>query len=122
MAKLFDGKKWLGNKKGKKVTPGRMVMDVLIKKNALDEKHAIKVSAFKDVPLSSETIAYTIANLYDGGIIKITPKEEYYFDETAYKKFEKKTLIQFYGIFLFPLILFIIFYMIAGGGFKAFFR
>ena len=49
-------------KKGAKATAASMVMDTLKKRGAVDEKSAVDVSAFKNLPYATSTISYTISN------------------------------------------------------------
>lgn len=42
-----------------------MVMDTLKKRGAVDEKSAVDVSVFKNLPYATSTISYTISNLIE---------------------------------------------------------
>jgi hypothetical protein len=116
MADIFDQQKWIEKRKAKRqATPGMLVMETLKAQKASNEATAVSISAFKDLPLSSETIAFTIVNMMDGGYVIRTTDEKYYFDDQAYKQFEKKTLNKAYSYFIVPIILFVIFFLIMGG-------
>ena len=93
----------------------KLVVDELRNRHAFTKKTAVEVSAFKNLPLSTETIAYTIADFYEKGIIVITDKNKYYFDQEAYDKFSKKTVIQLRLLLALPVALFIIFFLVYGG-------
>jgi|GEM_PF-4562572 len=112
------------NKKQKKtseVKPGQLVIAEFKRLKALDKESAVKIADLRKIPLSSETIAYTMGEYIDKNIIKITDNDRFYFDDAYYEVFKKKTMRKIYLFILFPVVLFLIFYMIVGGGFKAFF-
>ena len=53
-------------KRGAKATAASMVMDTLKKRGAVDEKSAVDVSVFKNLPYATSTILYAfcISNLF----------------------------------------------------------
>ena len=48
-------------------TASEAVINVFRKHKAYSQKRAVKIDAFKDLPLSTSTISYTMANLIDQG-------------------------------------------------------
>ena len=50
-------------KRGAKATAASMVMDTLKKRGAVDEKSAVYVSVFKNLPYDTSTISYKISNI-----------------------------------------------------------
>lgn len=71
-------------------TAGRLVIETLKHEKALSEETAKPVTVFKDLPLSSTLIAYTVANFMQDGIVIKTNEEKFYFSEENWTKFEKK--------------------------------
>ncbi len=71
-------------------TAGRLVIDTLKTNKAFDEQSAQPVTMFKDLPLSTTLIAYTIANLMQDQIVIQTQDEKYYYSEENWRKFESK--------------------------------
>lgn len=95
-------------KSGPRATAASMVLETLKKRNAFSPETAISVSAFKDLPLATNTLAYTIANLVEEGVVGQTDNEKYYFDELGYKALEVK-FIKGYSMFIVvPIVLLII--------------
>ena len=73
-------------KKGAKATAASMVMDTLKKRGAVDEKSAVDVSAFKNLPYATSTISYTISNLIEEGVVGKTNDERFYYDDLGLAK------------------------------------
>lgn len=71
-------------------TAGRLIIDTLKSNKAFNESTAQPVTVFKDLPLSTTLIAYTIANLMQDNIIIQTHDEKYYFSQENWRKFESK--------------------------------
>lgn len=71
-------------------TAARIVMDVFIRKQAVDPESAIEINEFKDVKLSTSVISYTIANFMEENIVCKTGDDRYYFVESKWKELEKK--------------------------------
>ncbi len=116
MSRLFDERKSKSEKKDTpRATAGRLVMDVFRKRKAYTPDSAVKVDAFKDLPLSNEVIAYTLANLYEGNLVIKTEDDCYYFLEENYKKFERKTIFQFYLLFALPIIVLLFILFVTNG-------
>ena len=114
MANQFDQNNILTNKSGKR-TSGRILINYFKKLNALSEGNAISVEELKNVSLTNEIVAYTIANFMEGDLIIRTTDGKYYFDEANYKKFERKTILQMVLIFSLPIIILLIISIISGG-------
>lgn len=95
-------------KKGKKPTPqataASLVMNCLKDKGAVKASKARDVSVFKNLPLSTPTISYTVANLVKQGVIIRTPDDKYYYSEKGYKKLENHFLMGYSAIFIVPIL------------------
>ena len=72
-------------KRGAKATAASMVMDTLKKRGAVDEKSAVDVSVFKNLPYATSTISYTISNLMEEGVVGKTNDERFYYDDLGFK-------------------------------------
>ncbi|EOS59858.1 hypothetical protein C815_01881 [Firmicutes bacterium M10-2] len=95
-------------KAGPRATAASMVLETLKKRNATNNESAIPVSAFKDLPLQTKTLAYTIANLVDEGVVGQTADEKYYYDELGFKALEVK-FVKGYSMFIvIPIVLLVI--------------
>ena len=101
-------------KKSKNAVVGREVLNVLIQNNAFAEDSAIKLAKFKDLPFSSETIAYTIGNFYQEGIIKIVGNDRYYYDQATYNRYKKRKTILWYVMIGLPILVFMLYLFISG--------
>ena len=77
-------------KRGAKATAASMVMDTLKKRGAVDEKSAVDVSVFKNLPYATSTISYTISNLMEEGVVGKTNDERFYYDDLGFKALETK--------------------------------
>ena len=87
----------------------RMVMNVLIKHQAYTQDTAVGYDAFKNLPLSTMIIAYTIANLMESEVIIKTGDDRYYFVEENWKKVTQKVKRGYTLLLVLPLIILIIF-------------
>ena len=95
-------------KAGPRATAASMVLETLKKRNALDDKTAVPVAAFKDLPLHTKTLAYTIANLVEEGVGGQTSDERYYYDDLGYKALEVK-FVKGYSMFvIIPIVLLVL--------------
>lgn len=90
-------------------TAGRLVIDTLKSNKAFDEKSAQPVVIFKDLPLSTTLIAYTIANLMQDGVVIQTDDEKYYYSEENWKKFESKFNRVYWMLIIIPTVLLVFF-------------
>lgn len=116
MAKKFVEKEFVDkhlNNKNPKATVGRMVISVFKDNNAFDESSAIEIEKFKYLNLSNESIGYTIANYYESNLIGKTDDDRYYFLQDEYKKFERNVFMRTYFILALPIIVLVIFTIIA---------
>lgn len=73
------------NKNSAQMTTAGSVIGVLQKHHAYSEKTAIDISKFKDLEITSDVIAYTIANLMQDDVIIKTSDNKYYFSEENYQ-------------------------------------
>ena len=96
-------------KKGAKATAASMVMDTLKKRGAVDEKSAVDVSAFKNLPYATSTISYTISNLIEEGK---TNDERFYYDDLGFKALETKFVRGYSMIFIVPIVIAILVYVL----------
>lgn len=79
----------------------------------MDPAHAVPISAFKDLPLQTSTLSYTIANLIDEKIVVQTAKDKYWYDAAGYKALELKFVKGYSMIFIIPLVLGLAFILLA---------
>lgn len=56
----------------------------------MDEKSAVDVSVFKNLPYATSTISYTISNLMEEGVVGKTNDERFYYDDLGFKALETK--------------------------------
>jgi uncharacterized integral membrane protein len=89
-------------------TAGKLIIDELIKNKAIDEASAKPVIIFKDLPLASTLIAYTIANFMQDDIIIQTSDEKYYYSEVNWKKFASKFNRIYWMLIIVPAIILVI--------------
>ena len=69
---MADNKKTKKSKPTGEATAAKYVLGVLKKAHATSPNKAVEISAFKDLPLSTPTISFTIANFIDQGVIHQT--------------------------------------------------
>lgn len=91
-------------KRGPKATAASMVLELLKKRNAVDEKSAVSIDAFKDIKLTTASLGYTIANLVEEGVVGMTEDERYYYDDLGYKALETKFVRGYAMIFIVPVL------------------
>ena len=96
-------------KRGAKATAASMVMDTLKKRGAVDEKSAVDVSVFKNLPYATSTISYTISNLIEEGVVGKTNDERFYYDDLG---LETKFVRGYSMIFIVPIIIAILVYVL----------
>jgi hypothetical protein len=84
-------------------TAASLVLETLKKRNALDEASAVPVSVFKDLPLQTNTLSYTIANLIEEGIVVQTANDKYYYDDLGFKALERKFVKGYAMFFIIPI-------------------
>ena len=95
-------------KRGAKATAASMVMDTLKKRGAVDEKSAVDVSVFKNLPYATSTISYTISNLMEEGVVG----ERFYYDDLGFKALETKFVRGYSMIFIVPIVIAILVYVL----------
>lgn len=79
------------------------MIEALKKRDATSPETAVPLKVFKDLPLQTNTLSYTIGNLIEEGIVVQTPEEKYYYDEIGFKALEMK-FVRGYSMFSsFPL-------------------
>ena len=93
-------------KKGKTTqqTAARKVIDILKKNYAFSPDTAIGYDKIGKIPMPTQIIAYTIANLMDNGVVKRTDDEKYYFDQKALDKVVRKVNFAYAGLLGIPVI------------------
>ena len=99
-------------KRGAKATAASMVMDTLKKRGAVDEKTAVDVSAFKNLPYATSTISYTVTNLIEEGVVGKTDDERFYYDDLGFKALETKFVRGYSMIFIVPIVIAILVYVL----------
>ena len=99
-------------RKGAKATAASMVMDTLKKRGAVDEKSAVDVSVFKNLPYATSTISYTISNLIEEGVVGKTNDERFYYDDLGFKALETKFVRGYSMIFIVPIVIAILVYVL----------
>lgn len=105
-------RKCLEKERGAKATAASMVMDTLKKRGAVDEKSAVDVSVFKNLPYATSTISYTISNLIEEGVVGKTNDERFYYDDLGFKALETKFVRGYSMIFIVPIIIAILVYVL----------
>ena len=99
-------------KRGAKATAASMVMDTLKKRGAVDEKSAVDVSVFKNLPYATSTISYTISNLMEEGVVGKTNDERFYYDDLGFKALETRFVRGYSMIFIVPIVIAILVYVL----------
>lgn len=84
-------------------TAAGLVIEALKKRDATCEQNAVPIKVFKDLPLQTNTLSYTIANLIEEGIVVQTPDEKYYYDDLGYKALEMKFVRGYAMFFIVPI-------------------
>lgn len=107
MAKV--NKKVNKKKKGtERVTSARVVMDAFLRRNATSPDRAIPLSEFKNLPLASGVISYTIANFMNDDVVIKTADDRYYFVQSKWKELEKQVTRGYYMFAALPVIVLVI--------------
>lgn len=104
-----------GKKKKKKTAEGTatsLVVQNLKKHNAVSEETAIPIADFKNVKLSTTTLAFTLANLIEQGVVVQTKDEKYYYDDMKFKEIEKNFLKGYSMIIIIPLVFVVLFLLL----------
>lgn len=99
-------------KKGAKATAASMVLEVLKKRNAVNEEMALPIEAFKDLKLTTTSLSYTIANLVEEGVVAQTEDGKFYYDDIGFKALETKFVRGYIMIFAVPIIAVLLIYLI----------
>ena len=84
-------------------TAASLVIEALIKRDATSPETAVPLKVFKDLPLQTNTLSYTIGNLIEEGIVVQTPDEKYYYDELGFKALEMKFVRGYSMFFIIPI-------------------
>lgn len=71
-------------------TSGRLVIDTFKEYKAFSPKTAQPAEICKDLPLSSNVIAYTITNMMKDGILVHTEDNKFYYSQENWNKFQSK--------------------------------
>ena len=94
-------------------TAGQAVIRFMRKNNALDAEHAIGYDKLKNIKLTTQVLAYTIANMMEEKVIVRTEDERYYFDEAAWAKLERKVLGSYSMLYIIPLVGALVFWILS---------
>ena len=94
-------------------TAGQAVIRYLRKVGAVDEEHAVGYDKLKNIKLTTQVLAYTIANMMEEKVIVRTEDERYYFSEAAWAKLERKVLGSYSFLFLIPLLGALLFWLLS---------
>lgn len=97
-------------------TSARLVMDVFHRREAYSEETSIPIEEFKNVPLTSAIISYTMLNFMNDGIVHKTEDDKYYFDQLGWKKMSKKVERAYLILFGFPAICLVVLLLIMNWG------
>jgi hypothetical protein len=95
-------------------TAASLILDVLKENQALDKEHAVTIDKFKDLPLSTTTISYTMANLIDNGVVHQTNDQQgYWFDQQKWDTLSNNFVRGYAMIVLVPLVVGLILVAVA---------
>ncbi|MBR3203550.1 MAG: hypothetical protein IKF60_08185 [Solobacterium sp.] len=94
-------------------TAGQAVIQYLKRAGALDAEHAIGYDQLKNIKLTTQVLAYTIANMMEEKVIVRTEDERYYFNEKAWAKLEGKVLGAYSFLFIIPLLAALVFWLLS---------
>ncbi len=97
-------------------TAGRLVIDAFKECKAFSPKSAQPAEICKDLPLSSNVIAYTISNMMKDGILVHTDDNKFYFSQENWDKFQTKFNHIYWFIIGIPAAVAIILYVIQATG------
>lgn len=89
-------------------TAASLVIEALKKRDATSPETAVPLKVFKDLPLQTNTLAYTIANLVEEGVVGQTADEKYYYDELGYKALEVKFVKGYSMFIIIPIVLLVL--------------
>jgi hypothetical protein len=79
----------MSNRTNPRKTAGRLVIDTFKAAKAFSPKTAQSSEICKDLPLSTNVIAYTITNMMKDGILVNTEGDKFYFSQKNWDKFQK---------------------------------
>lgn len=85
-------------------TAASLVIETLKRRGAVDAQHAVPISAFKDLPLQTSTLSYTIANLIEEKIVVQTANDKYWYDDTGFKVLQLRFIKGYSMIFIVPIV------------------
>lgn len=95
---------------------GKLIMMVFHHHQAYDSNTAIALTQLSKVPLSSDMIAYTVANFVQEGVLVVTPDDKYYFDQAVWKKLQRQVNRIYWVMLLAPVIIMILFLLLFNQG------
>ena len=84
-----------------KTAKGRKVIKIFNDNLAYNDKEALPVSSFIDLPYESEIIAKIISDYYDAGLINKTTDNRYFLDIKTYNKEKNKKYWYFVLVLIF---------------------
>ena len=94
-------------------TAGQAVIQFLKKRGATDAEHAVGYDSLKNIKLSTQVLAYTIANLMEENVVVRTEDEKYYFNEVGWAKLERKVLGSYSFLFIIPIAAALLFWLLT---------
>lgn len=94
-------------------TAGQAVIHFLRKKGATDPEHALGYDELKNIRLTTQVLAYTIANLMQEHVVERTADEKYWFNEKAWTKLERKVLRSYSFLFIIPIVGALLFWLLS---------
>jgi hypothetical protein len=97
-------------------TAGRLVIDTFKEHKAFSPRTAQPVEICKDLPLSTNVIAYTITNMMKDGILVQEGTNKFYFSQANWNKFQSKFNRVYWFIIGIPAAVAIILYVIQAFG------
>lgn len=104
MQKILDREEKM-KKRNSGRTASEAVINVFRRHKAFSPKRAVQIDAFKDLPLSTSTISYTMANLIDQGVImQSEDKKDYWFNEARWNELSKEVVRDYQLVFIVPLV------------------
>ena len=93
-------------------TAGQAVIQFLKRKGATDPEHAVGYDSLKNIKLSTQILAYMIANLMEENVVVRTEDERYYFNEVGWAKLERKVLGSYSYLFSIPIVAALLFWLV----------
>lgn len=86
-------------------TATQAIVEVFKKHKAYSEKRAIQIDAFKNLPMSTSTISYTMANLIDQGVIvQSEDQKNFWFNEARWNELANEVVRSYQMLFIVPLV------------------